>query len=207
MKQITNKKLFTDKYKTNYWGSLESVSGYGSEFIATTKIRKALPKIFSKLNITTLLDIPCGDFNWMRHVDMSYLKKYIGADIVTKLIEVNQSKYSSKKHFFVELDVINDTLPTVDMIFIRDCMVHITNKEIAKTISNIKKTKSKYLMATSYSSVTKNQDTHLGKWRPINLQIPPFSLPKPLLTIDTDYADRGKYYSGNSMSIWDIKDL
>ena len=55
---------FTKIYKSNHWNSLESRSGEGSTFENTENIRLMLPKLLNKYQISILLDVPCGDFNW-----------------------------------------------------------------------------------------------------------------------------------------------
>lgn len=59
---------FTSIYRNNGWGSLESRSGAGSTLASTANIRRELPGLVERLNIRTLLDAPCGDFNWMKEV-------------------------------------------------------------------------------------------------------------------------------------------
>jgi hypothetical protein len=63
------KDIFTDIYKNNNWKSEESVSGQGSTLDATIGIRTALPKLFDRFHVKSLLDIHCGDFNWLSKVD------------------------------------------------------------------------------------------------------------------------------------------
>ncbi|MDR1323847.1 MAG: class I SAM-dependent methyltransferase, partial [Candidatus Margulisbacteria bacterium] len=63
------------------WDSKESRSGGGSEVDATKTIRKTLPKLWKKYKIKTFLDVPCGDYNWMKEIDKSTIT-YIGGDIV-----------------------------------------------------------------------------------------------------------------------------
>ena len=49
------------------------------------------------MKITSVLDIPCGDFNWMQKVDLSNIE-YIGADIVEELIKKNIEIYEGKNN-------------------------------------------------------------------------------------------------------------
>src|SRR3712207_7875432 len=58
-------------YTTLFRSSHESYSGRGSELGATESLRSYLPQLFERLNIKTFLDAPCGDWNWMRQVDLS----------------------------------------------------------------------------------------------------------------------------------------
>ena len=57
-------------YNENYWESDESRSGLGSEIKNTKEVLKALKKIIKEYNIRSIIDIPCGDFNWMSKIDM-----------------------------------------------------------------------------------------------------------------------------------------
>ena len=86
--------VFTEYARRNKWGDSESLSGKGSNLEATEKIRSLLPQLFNELNVKTLLDVPCGDFNWMQHVDFKALD-YLGGDIVPSLIESNNAKYAN----------------------------------------------------------------------------------------------------------------
>jgi hypothetical protein len=53
--------IFDHFYRTNAWGTAESVSGPGSTLAYTTHLRTALPRLVHDLGVHTLLDAPCGD--------------------------------------------------------------------------------------------------------------------------------------------------
>src|SRR3989337_577739 len=72
--------IFKEIYKSHQWSGI-SKSGPGSDLTQTKVIREELPKIIKKLKIASLLDIPCGDFFWLKEVDLGFVN-YIGADIV-----------------------------------------------------------------------------------------------------------------------------
>jgi len=65
------KAVFTNIYNTNRWGSSESVSGLGSELKNTEVLVEFLGKLFRELGIQSVLDLPCGDFNWMKQMGLS----------------------------------------------------------------------------------------------------------------------------------------
>ena len=67
------------------------VSGPGSDVNQTSLITKELFALFKDLNIRTMLDIPCGDFNWMKDVDLNSID-YTGADIVEELIDEDRER-------------------------------------------------------------------------------------------------------------------
>ncbi|MCY4101455.1 MAG: hypothetical protein OXF46_11145 [Rhodobacteraceae bacterium] len=85
--------VFTRIYNRNIWGSKESPSGTSSELEATTNIRKQIPALVKEYEVKRILDIPCGDYNWMRYVVPKLDVEYIGGDIVKPLIEKNRRKY------------------------------------------------------------------------------------------------------------------
>ncbi len=57
-------------YTRNAWGSKGSVSGSGSESEFTASLRVTLPDLLRELGVRSVLDAPCGDFNWMQGVDL-----------------------------------------------------------------------------------------------------------------------------------------
>jgi hypothetical protein len=58
----------------------------------TETIRQTLPALLAELRVESMLDLPCGDFNWMKQVELP-VSRYIGADIVEPLIAKNQGQY------------------------------------------------------------------------------------------------------------------
>lgn len=178
----SSENVFTEIYQTNLWESDESRSGGGSTMMATKVIRSQLPEIIRDYSVKSMLDIPCGDYNWMKTVDKGC--EYIGADVVEELIESNKALYSSEKVQFRHLDLIHDDLPKVDLIFCRDCLQHLSYSDVMNAVNNIKRSGSSYLLVTSYHRTKKNHDIHSGDYRALNLLIPPFRFPKPLSVIE-----------------------
>ena len=167
------KNEFKRIYSQNLWLSEESASGHGSELKTTVTIRHELPEVFKKFKIKSFLDIPCGDFNWLQHVDMTGID-YIGADIVDELIEKNKIEFP--EFDFEVLDIIQSTLPKVDIIFTRDCLGHLSFDNAIKAIKNIRKSGSKYLLTTTFTAIAGNRNISDGHWYPINLMLSPFDL-------------------------------
>jgi len=174
--------VFTRIYTDNFWLSKKSVSGGGSLISTTKSIRKKLPILWQQYEIKTFLDVPCGDYNWMKEVEKSGLI-YIGGDIVGEMIEQNKKKYSAENISFKVIDITKDDLPNVDMIFCKDCLQHLSYENIFKALNNFKKSKSKYLLTTSYSKTLYNWDILDGDCRPLNLLKEPFNFPEPLTKI------------------------
>ena len=169
---------FTLIYRRNAWGSKESVSGSGSTFAMTESIRSMLPIIFEKFKIKSILDFPCGDFNWMKLVDLNGIS-YIGGDIVEPLVTDLNRNFSSKFISFMQLDITIDSFPKSDLVLNRDCLFHLSYRDIQLTLSNFLKLGSKYFLSTSYENGGKfiNMDIRSGDFCLINLFQSPFCFP------------------------------
>lgn len=198
--------FFTEIYENNYWQNQETRSGEGSTVAVTNVIRASLPDIIKSFNISSLLDIPCGDFNWMKHIDLREID-YIGADIVKPLIDENNTFYKCENRKFHTIDILNEPLPKVDLILCRDLFVHLSEKNIKKAILNCKKSGSKFLFTTTFTMQEENIDTSNKPihWRKINLEKAPFNFPKPLLTINENSHEYGQ--SDKCLCLWKISDL
>ena len=197
------KEVFQTIYRDNHWHDNESISGPGSTVKVTLSVRAAIPRLITKYDIATFLDIPCGDFNWMKEVDLGN-SKYKGMDIVSELIEKNSLTYSNSNRAFDFADITSSDLQKFDLIFCRDCFVHLSYLDICKAVNNIKKSQSRYLLATTFECRS-NHDIVTGDWRPINLCAAPFNWPEPLEIIHED--DSGENNGDKAMGLWRIIDL
>lgn len=199
-------RVFEALYKLNAWSGKDSVSGTGSDAIQTSVIAKALPSLFRDFGISTLLDIPCGDFHWMKGVDLSGID-YTGADIVNALIQQNTAQHERPSVRFRKLDLIKDTLPQVDLVFCRDCLVHLSFEDIFSALNNLCKSQSKYLLTTTFIRDADNRDINTGEWRVLNLERAPFRLRKPLLLINEECTESDNAYADKSLGLWRIADM
>jgi len=199
------REVFSDIHRRRAWGGCESVSGPGSGIIRTSAFRDQLPRLLEELRVRTLLDAGCGDFNWLKEVKLD-LESYIGVDIVDEIVSELRRKYANEHRRFLNLNIISDKLPPVDLILCRDCLVHLSFSQIFATLRNFKRSNSKYLLATTFTRFVDNADIAMGEWRPINLQEPPFSLPAPLKLIDEKRGESGEDYSDKHLGLWELKD-
>jgi len=197
---------FTEIYQQNGFGGKDSVSGPGSDLSQTAAVREALPAILKSIHARTLLDAPCGDFFWMKEANLD-LDRYIGADIVAAIIERNNKTQSDTKREFRVLDITRDVLPAVDLIFCRDCLVHLPYAAIFSAVRNFKRSGARYLLTTTFTARPENHDIPAGFWRPLNLQAAPFNFPAPEKLIDERCTEDGGKYPDKSMGLWKIESL
>lgn len=205
LKKKSVSQVFNDIFARNGWSGDESVSGLGSSLGQTRVLIDTLPDLFARYDVETVLDIPCGDFHWMKHVDLEPFH-YVGGDIVAAVVEQNR-KYETDRVCFRHLDLTCDELPKVDLIFCRDCLVHFAYKDLQKALANIQKSDSTYLLTTTFPSRPRNRDIATGEWRPINLAKAPFNFPPPLELINEECTENEGVFSDKSMGLWKIKEL
>ncbi len=202
---------FTHVYRENIFGGKESRSGEGSNFIQTAVIRREIPRIIKSYNISTFLDAPCGDWYWMRTVDLG-VQKYIGVDIVAEMIDKNNQEFGNSIVSFQALNLSKDTLPHADLVFSRDCFVHLNFDDILRIISSFKRSKAKYLLTTTFTNREKNSDLidENGNelfWRTLNMQLPPFNFPPPIELINEECTEGDKLYMDKSLGLWLLEDI
>jgi SAM-dependent methyltransferase len=175
-------KRFTNIYQNGVWkldDTQESVSGPGSSIHASSSIRQELPRLIERLSVGSLLDLGCGDYNWMSACDLPC--RYIGADIVRPLIEQNRAKYGARAEF-VCLDATKDPLPAVDAILCREVLFHLSFRDAKRAIDNVRRS-SKYFFCTTDQTIQDNLDIPSGAWRDLNFELAPFFFPPPMEVI------------------------
>ncbi len=199
----SNRRVFTAIYESRLWGAGETASGDGSTLESSASFRDTLPRLLAELGAESLLDAGCGDFNWMKTVNLNGVR-YIGVDVVEPLIRRNVELYGSESYTFLVADIAKDRLENADIALCRHCLIHLSNRQVCMALRNLKNIGAKYLLATTFPSVTDNADIWPGSFRPINLEIQPFNLPKPLRIFqDSRVTDR----SSAVLALWRLADI
>ncbi|MBD0695419.1 class I SAM-dependent methyltransferase [Streptomyces sp. CBMA123] len=195
----------------------ESRSGLGSNLAQTAALRAELPSLLADLGVRSLLDAPCGDFFWMSRVDLG-VDRYIGADIVPAVIERNRALFARADREFRVVDLTRDRLPRVDLVFSRDCLVHLGDDDVHRVLENVRRSGSTYLATTTFTGRAENEAaTEAGGWRPLNLRRAPFLLPEPFRVIDErctevylteENGTRVEHrFADKSIGVWRVADL
>jgi hypothetical protein len=178
-----NEKIMTDIYKNNKWGCKSSVSGPSSTLEKTSQLRLNLPTFFKNYTIQSILDCGCGDFTWMKDVNLTEIQ-YLGVDIVEPLITKNQSLYTNKSRHFQKMDLLEDPPEQADLWIARDFFCICTFLQIKQFFMKFLESESNYLAISSIETESPNKDGLFGDWRKINLLTPPFSLQYPTIRIE-----------------------
>jgi len=198
-------RAFREAYLANGWGDPESVSGPGSGAARTAVIRDEIPPLLRELRARSLLDVGCGDFNWMRLVELP-VERYLGVDIVPELVHENARRYADMKHAFMLADFTRAALPRMDVILCRDCLVHFAFEDVWAALRNFARSGAGWLLTTTFEDPRReNSDIDTGGWRPLNLQRPPFNFPAPERVIDEQCLHSGGIYVDKRLALWRLE--
>jgi hypothetical protein len=197
---------FLRVYETNDWGAADSVSGDGESRSETRRIEALLPGLLRGLRTEVLLDLPCGDFSRMQRVALP-ISRYVGADLVPEIIETNRQRFECDSRRFVVLDLTTDELPQADVLLCRDCLVHLSFDDALKAIRNVRRSRIRYLLATTFPGCDRNEDVTTGDWRPINLERAPFHFPPPLGLLNEGCREAEGQFADKSLGVWRVPAL
>jgi hypothetical protein len=200
---------FTKIYQLNSWQSNESKSGPGSERNNNT-ICNLINIVLNLINMNlvdnttlTLVDCPCGDFNWIDLLFSSILKntkiktiKYYAYDIVPDLLEKFNSitKIDNVEYNFNVLDITTQIPIKSDLIICKELFIHLSFNDIKKTINNFINSESTYFVSNDFENIenidiNEYKNNCLGECRPVCLTLPPFNLCNYII----DYQDYKGY--------------
>jgi hypothetical protein len=200
-KNFIRKFIFFLIYKSNHWNKYKKinednflVSGPGSipGNKQTNNVINNLDIFIKKNNIKSILDMPCGDFSWMKNLVKNNTDiNYTGYDIVNDIITLNNKKHSSNKINFFCRDIVNEkNYDNFDLVFIRDFFIHIDNESINRILTKIKNSKVRFLACSNNNNESFNNNiAAIGAHRKINLKIKPFYLDEIFHTFSEEKDD------------------
>lgn len=179
MSEVDLRSVFT---RTMWPGGFpETISGKGSTIAATERVRAGLTNLIRDHDIRSIVDAGCGDFNWMRIVDLNEAT-YVGLELQDDVATHNQQRYGMPGRVsFQACDVTRHPLPSADLLICRDVMIHLTYADHARFFSNILRSAHKLLLLASYRNETNTDLWCAGKARQVNLSAPPYRLRPALM--------------------------
>jgi hypothetical protein len=191
------------RYAPDHGGS---PCGPGSSLAQTVVLRDQLPRLLGRHGVRSMIDAPCGDGNWMRHVPLGDID-YLGLDLSEELLMCARSAFGGPRHRFACADVGADSVPRADLILCRDLLVHLTFEQAVRVLANFEASGSSYLLTTTFPQRSANADIAFGDWRPLNLQLPPFCLPPPIELIVEQCTEAGTSFADKSLGLWALPGL
>ena len=198
--------VFCEIYAQGLWKVGTSHSGPGSELPYTENLRFFLPILFERFRIRTIVDAACGDFNWMQFLPLTKEMSYVGLDIVPEVIAQNQRRHGDGRRRFAIANIVTDPLPAADVVMCRDCLFHLSNRDVALVLQNFVASKSRYLLTSSHVNDGGfiNTDIKTGHFRMIDLFSAPFCLPRNVHFAIDDYIPP---FPPRTMCLWDREQI
>jgi hypothetical protein len=186
--------LFNSFYKIEYavdclYGSH---CGPGSSLEYTASIQQELPALLQKHAVRSMFDAGCGDRHWIKHVELPC--SYLGGDVSSDFIDLSGGT-------IIKHEITSDTIPTVDLIMIRDVAIHLSNADRYRLLCNVARSNAKFLLMTQ-CLVDHNDDVDYSDFpfSEINWNISPWGLPDPIDMI----VER---LSNKSLCLWTIDQI
>jgi SAM-dependent methyltransferase len=169
-------------------GRRDSASGPGSSTAATADALRFLRKTITEHRITSILDLGCGDWHWMRELglprpvgdaDVSYQ----GWDASPAMTEQLNARYGTDGVSFHTRDITTEPLPKVDLVIARDVLFHIDIAIVTALVARIREA-APYFASTSFNTVRRNgniqhyKEAKIEGWgfHKVNLDIAPLDL-------------------------------
>lgn len=163
--------LFDIVYESNLWGN---GSGSGSDEKLCAGYVTFLQNFFATHNITSIVDVGCGDWQFSKNIDFGKIK-YQGFDVASSIINSNIEKYQTENINFSLYDGDFRVLPKADLLLCKDVLIHLPNKKIQEFIDVLPQYKYA-LITNSIDTFGLNTDILPTEYRGVDLRLAPFSL-------------------------------
>lgn len=121
--------IFNRIYQIKEWGT---GSGPGSNPVYCIPLKNFLIDYIKTNQIKSLVDLGCGDMQWMPNVIKATNVKYTGIDCVSFLIENHKLQFPDLEFIHSDIFADVDSIPPADLYFIKDMLQHHTNEHIEK---------------------------------------------------------------------------
>lgn len=186
----TDKQIFTEIYETNYWGGGKG-SGEGSVRKNAIPFLEYLQKFITTSGIASIVDVGCGDWELMKYINIPKNVNYLGLDLVEKVIADNTRDYARNNVRFKVVNEVEDLVSySGDLLIMKDVMQHWNISTILYVINNVIPNFKYAILVNDFKeinqkSINYNSDISTGEARPLDLEVPPFSMK---LEIIKDYV-------------------
>ncbi len=132
---------FQTVYSSGAWqqdGS-EYSSGAGSRGVAAQAYCDFVIDFIRTNNISSVIDVGCGDFFVGSRILDATDVTYTAVDIVPELIEHHRkTKAHLSRARFLHADITKDALPAADLCLVRQVLQHLSNAEISQALANLR---------------------------------------------------------------------
>lgn len=167
--------VFSRIYREGAW---THGSGPGSLAEVNKPFIAYLTRFLAANRIARMVDFGCGDFQYMRRVDLA-ATEYVGLDVVPTLLETNRQKFGREGVTFSLTPDDLSELPSGDLLLLKDVLIHLPNSYAAELLHHAVG-KYRFILAINNESEDPseyNRDITAGEFRPVDISLAPFSLP------------------------------
>ncbi|HPT26352.1 MAG TPA: hypothetical protein PLZ95_08025 [Bryobacteraceae bacterium] len=161
-----------------------------------------IPALLRSLGTTSLLDIPCGDFNWPSPAELGV--EYIGADDVREQVRPNEQGYGRPYRRSLHLELTSSDLPEASVVLCRDCLVQCGFGKVARALDRIRASSADYHLPTRLPLTLENADITDGDRLARSFTLPPSNLPPPNRSIVENCTGDGEAYSDKPLALWNV---
>lgn len=201
LRRVMTADRFSEIYARGVWvhsPGQASRSGLGSAKETEEGIGRPLVKTLIDLRCKSLVDVGCGDFSWMQHIELPCA--YLGVDIVGEVIAENQ-RYKKSGIDFMRLNAIVEPIPRCDVVLCREVLFHLSLTDALSVLRNIK-LHAQWLIVTNDPGLWFNSDIRSGDFRALSLERRPFSFPPPKIIITDGMVDCNRI-----LGVWCTKQI
>ena len=186
------KQIWTDAYRT----VLEYNQRGASSIEYTQKIFANLNDFFHRYNITSMFDAGCNDAAWINNLNLAV--KYQGGDISSSVLTHGKKAHNLN---LIEHDIRQDPIPQCDLLWIRDVMIHLTDRDRRSVLKNWLKSNIPWIMMTQCDGVINQDIVYDDKIQTseINWYASPWNFP---VGIDYIFESLNETYIGRKMELW-----
>lgn len=181
---------FEQVYADRTW---HTGSGPGSGENETRIWRDFLADYMRMHEVTSVLDLGCGDWQHSRLIDWTGID-YLGIDVVPAVIAANREQYAAPGIAFECGDIISCGLPFADLVICKEVLQHWPLAAIHAFRRRVR-WRPRVLMVNDYLPLKYNPDIEPGGYRPLDFSAPPLNWPvRELLRWTLEYPDGSREY-------------
>ena len=149
----------------------------GSELMVerTAPIRKCLGDWIKKFNITSIVDIACGEASWQSLIPGIEDISYKGVDTSFDILRRARKRNPKSMHFGI-FDITRYIPPQADLLMMYDVMEVLPLNLGLKAIKNALLSGAQWLAVSSYPDTDFNSNVTKGGYYRHNIQLEPFSI-------------------------------
>ena len=180
---------------------------YSQEVVGTLHVLITQLKTYLGKSHVKVLDLPCGDMRWMSRFLMTRKDiDYTGVDVVPNIINRHKITYKDYPWKFRLHDILKEPVnASFDIILCRMLLQHLGNTDVLRILKRFSESGSLFLLTTTFSGHDRNRELNVkaskGRFRKLNLEIPPISLESPLCVQWDGVLSRSQF---NLIGLWQL---